>query len=273
MIDYEPKNLPSDISGCFNLYIDGEMVGETYFDKYSWCWEGDYLPFSYSYLKLAPGIHTWKLEYSGDGYYEPTYLEGAFALGPMDKIDPNITIRADDIEEGSIANILITAINGFSGDIQVQVGDKNYSVHVKNGNAILKVPNLAANTYAVKAIFNGSEFFKSTQKSTSFKVTAKKAPVQVKDKITLTLKKVKVKKSAKKLVLTATLKINGKPVKGKKLTFKFNKKTYKAKTNKKGVAKVTIKKNALKKLKVGKNVKYQVSYGKVTKKLTAKVKK
>ena len=89
----------------------------------------------------------------------------------------------------------------------------------------------------------------------------------------MTLKKVKVKKSAKKLVLRATLKINGKAVKGKKITFKFKGKKYKAKTNKKGVAKVTIKKKVLKKLKVGKKVKYQATYLKDTVKYTVKVKK
>ena len=103
----------------------------------------------------------------------------------------------------------------------------------------------------------------------TFTITVKKAGV-----IKLTLKKVKVKKSAKKLVLTATLKINGKNAKkGTKVTFKFNGKTYKARTNAKGVAKVTIKKKVLKKLKVGKKVKYQVSYGKKTVKRTVKVKR
>ncbi len=100
---------------------------------------------------------------------------------------------------------------------------------------------------------------------------AKTTPVA--DVIKLTLKKIKVKKSAKKLVLQATLKVNGKAVKGKKVTFKFNGKKYKAKTNKKGVAKVTIKKKVLKKLKVGKKVKYSVTYGKKTVSKSVKVKK
>ena len=75
------------------------------------------------------------------------------------------------------------------------------------------------------------------------------------------------------MVLTATLKHGKKPIKGKKLTFKFNGKTYKAKTNNNGVAKVTIKKKVLKKLKKGKKVRYSATYGKVTKKVTVKVKK
>ena len=97
--------------------------------------------------------------------------------------------------------------------------------------------------------------------------------VKAKDKVSLTFKKVDVKKSAKKLVLKATLKLNKKAKKGLKVTFKFNGKKYVAKTNKKGVAKVTIKKKVLKKLKVGKKVKYQASYGKIIAKKTAKIKK
>ena len=89
----------------------------------------------------------------------------------------------------------------------------------------------------------------------------------------LTLKKVTVKKSAKKLVLTAKLTKGKTLIKGKKITFKFKGKTYKAKTNKKGIAKVTIKKKVLKKLKVGKKVTYTATYGKITKKVTVKVKK
>lgn len=53
-------------------------------------------------------------------------------------------------------------------------------------------------------------------------------------------KKVTVKKTAKKFKLKASLKINGKAVKGKKITFKFKGKTYKAKTTKKGIAQVTV---------------------------------
>ncbi len=77
-------------------------------------------------------------------------------------------------------------------------------------------------------------------------------------KNTLTLKTVKIKKSAKKLVLTATFKKGSKIYKNKKLTFTFNGVTYKATTNSKGIAKVTIPSKVLKKLKVGNKIKYKV---------------
>jgi hypothetical protein len=86
----------------------------------------------------------------------------------------------------------------------------------------------------------------------------------------LKLKNAKVKKSAKSVVLKATLK---KGMKNKKITFKFNNKKFKAKTNKKGVAKVTIKPKFFKKLKAGKKVNYQATYLKDTVKKTVKVKK
>ena len=92
-------------------------------------------------------------------------------------------------------------------------------------------------------------------------------------KVKVTLKKVTVKKSAKKLVLQATVKKDGKAVKGKKVTFRFNRKKYTAKTNKKGIAKVTIKRTVLKKLKAGKKIKITATYNKVTAKRTVKVKK
>ena len=91
--------------------------------------------------------------------------------------------------------------------------------------------------------------------------------------IKLTLKKVKIKKSAKKIVLRAKLQVKGKAVKGEVIVFKFNGKRYTAKTNKKGIAKITIKRKVIKKLRVGKSVKYSATYDKKTVKNKAKVSK
>ena len=134
-------------------------------------------------------------------------------------------------------------------------------------------------TYKVKTNTKGIAIFK---KSIKLKIKKYKLTVQykklkksktVKTRHVVFLKTVKVKKSAKKLVLKATLKKGKTPIKGKIVTFKFNGKKYKAKTTKKGVAKVTIKKSILKKLKVGKKVKYQATFLKDTVKKTVKVRK
>ena len=124
---------------------------------------------------------------------------------------------------------------------------------------------------------NGWAFLKIGKAPGSYKITAKYGKIKITRNLTVkhavTLKTATVKKSSKSLVLKATLKAGIYVLKNKKVTFKFNGKTYKTKTNKYGIAKVTVKKAVLNKLKVGKTVKYQATYGKDTVKKSAIVKK
>ena len=173
-----------------------------------------------------------------------------------------------------------------AGDASVLYSsNKKYSVTVYNSDKKpakgVKVTFLI-NNKVFKTVTTDSKGVASvviTQKPGTYKITSKygddiKVTKTLKVTHVVSLKKVKVKRSAKKLVIKATLKkVNGKYLKSKKVTFKFNGKKYTAKTNKKGVAKVTIKSKVLKKLKVGKKVKYQVTYKKDTVKKTVKVKK
>ena len=114
----------------------------------------------------------------------------------------------------------------------------------------------------------GVAYFDIPQKRGTYKVNAyvssyKISSARYKIKVThsVDLPKVAVKKSAKKLTIKTTLKkINGKLLKGEKITLNFNGKIYVVKTNKNGVAKFTIGKSVLKKLKVGKTIKYRATY-------------
>ena len=112
--------------------------------------------------------------------------------------------------------------------------------------------------------------YKITAEYKHYKVANK---IKVKQILKLVKKTVKVKKG-KKLKIKVKLKwSNGKPLKGKKITIKFKGKKYKAKTNKKGIAKVIIKKKVTKKLKKGKKYKYTATYKTDTVKGKVKVKK
>ena len=116
---------------------------------------------------------------------------------------------------------------------------------------------------------------KLTGKSYAVKVTYLKDTVKTTVTVKQVLKanKVTVKKSAKSFKLKASLKINGKVAKKKQIKFTLLKKTYKAKTNAKGIATVTIKQAVLKKLKKGKTYAVKVAYGKDYVKTSVKVKK
>lgn len=134
------------------------------------------------------------------------------------------------------------------------------SISMKKGKIKYNFSKLGLGKHHIKVLCNNEKkFFSKT--------------FHINVKYYLTLKSVKVKKSAKKLVLSAIVKTVKVNKKGLKVTFKFNGKKYVAKTNKKGVAKVTVKKQVLKKLKIGKKVKYQAKYGKMTVKKTVKVKR
>ena len=225
---------------------------------------------SQSQLGLTDGAHSISVSIENDMDLIPLANVNV-TVDLKENVDPALTISVGNIQVGNAAIVLVTTNSTFTGNVFVQVANKNLTVNVKEGKGNVSVIGLNVGTYTATATFAPNAFFLSSVKTATFKVTAK--PAAKKNTIKLTLKKVKVKRSAKKLVLKATLKINGKAAKGKKIIFKFKGKKYKAKTNKYGVAKVTVKKKVLKKLKKGKKVTYTAKYGKVTKKVTVKVKK
>ena len=136
----------------------------------------------------------------------------------------------------------------------------------------------------VKTDAKGIAALTLTQLPGKYKVVAKFGNAKLSQEVTLSktvvvkqilnLKLAAVKNSAKSLTLQASLaKVNGKYLKNKMITFMFNGKKYSAKTDSKGIAKVTIQNTVLKKLKVGKKITYTATYVKTTVKKTVTVKK
>lgn len=133
--------------------------------------------------------------------------------------------------------------------VTVKVNENTYELKTDKNGYVTKAIKLNAGSYTVTAQFNGDKV--------SNKLTFKPTLI-AKD---ISKKKAKVVKFSTKLVNK-----NGKILKNKVVAFKINGKTYKAKTNKKGVATASIKN-----LKVGKFTIYS-SYGgcKISNKITIK---
>lgn len=176
-----------------------------------------YWPFLLIFENLTAGdnyLHFEFVDTTGSHYYSDTQL--VRVISNSEKIDHNLRITVKSVHKSEKPVIEITTDAKFTGKVTVKIGSKTYVVNVVKGKGTKAISTLNVGTYTAKATLTAIDVFKSASKSVKFKVT--------KDVIKLTLKKVKVKKSAKKLKITATLKINGKKVKGKKITFKFNKK-------------------------------------------------
>ena len=239
--------LPKDATGTVTLAIDGKnhiynVVNGTV---------NIIIP------DLCKGNYNYTIIYSGDSRYSSFTNDGS-----LNVVVPTIKVSNTKITYKSGSYYIITVYDVYDklandAKIVITINNKPFkNLTTKNGVAKFKVNN-------VPGIYKLN--ITSLGKTVTKILTVKHL---------VTLKKVTVKRSAKKLVLTANLgKINKKYLKNKKIIFKFNGKKYTAKTNKKGVAKVTIKSSVLKKLKVGKKITYQATYLKDTVKKTTKVKK
>ena len=198
----------------------------------------------------------------------------------IDALDMNTTVclKAYTVDDSSIIinnkDISVDYDGGKYFSVKVVTA---YGVPVAAGESVKFTIN--GKTTIVKTDANGIAKIKITglPKKYTITTTIPNSDYSVKNTVTVkqVLKASKVtvkKKTAKKFTLKATLKINGKLVKGKKITFKFKGKTYKVKTNSKGVAQKTLNKKVIKKLKKGKKYTVKVTYLKDTIKTTVRVK-
>ena len=180
--------------------------------------------------------------------------------------------------------VVISCLPRLSGNnLVMDYLGNNYKIQVfdTNGNPVAgETVKMTVNgvTYTVKSDKNGYATLPINLKPKTYTITSKykgftlKNTIKVKNTLK-TQKSFSVKKSAKKLVLKATLKwSNGKAIAGKKVSFKINGKSFFVKTDKNGNAKITfavkVKNKTLKltfnkktaKVKIGKTYKIAVHY-------------
>ena len=214
--------------------------------------------------------------------------ESGYITIPFKKLTASQKITVTNPANSELKTTFINVVSRFSGaknvamyyfdgsKFQVKVFGDDGKVVGKNKVMVIK---LNKKTYKVKTNAKVYAILKipNTVKPGTYKLTATykgqtiKNTVKVKQNLKAK-KKYTVKKSAKKLVIKATLKNGKKAVKGKKITLKIKGKTLKAKTSKKGIAKFTIKKNVIKKLRKGKTYTVKITYLKNTIKTKVKVK-
>ena len=164
-------------------------------------------------------------------------------------------------------NKWVSKMKYYSATISKCVFTKNTA---KKGGAIYGFIDVASDKKRMKVIKCNFSDNKATKGRDVLGGTTSKCIYKY---IKLTSKNKVIKKTAKKFTLSVKLSKGKAVLKNKKIRFKFRGKTYTAKTNKKGIAKVIIKKSVIKKLKAGKKYTVKISYLKKSIKRTVKVKK
>ena len=270
----------SGINYSFDIYVNGVKVhsqsGVSEFagfrtivlNKYVHVNEGDVfkvvfknnaLPYqAYSRQHYVPGMSM--ISENGADWRDITLENKTVCLKVYTLADDSKIITKDisvDYIGGSYFTAQVLSADGHAvvGEtVKFTIAGKTYTIKTDaNGIAKLKI-NLIPNKYSIVTEFN-----------------AKKVKNTVTVKQVLKVYSLTVKKTAKSFTLKASLKINGKMVKGKVITFKFMGKTYKVKTDSKGIAKKTLGKTIIKKLKIGKTYTVKALYCKTSVKTTLKV--
>jgi hypothetical protein len=226
-------NLPSDAGGYLEVIVDGKKY-------YAGVENGTA---SITVPGLSEGSHNVTVIYSGDDKYPKVSKDATVNVHiPVYKLKNNKNVAVIYSATASY-KVLVTKDGkavGAGQSVVFTFNGKTTTVKTdKNGYATLKLnTKVKAKKYTVTAKYNG--------------VTVKNT---VKVKHLIKAKNIKVKKSKKvNKIKVKTNKVNGKFLKGKKLTLKVKGKKIKAKINKKGVATFKIKKYVLKKLKAVKKI-------------------
>ena len=175
-------------------------------------------------------------------------------------------------------------VKEFTGNKNIKMyynGGNKYSVKVYNeygkpaGKGAITYFNIDGKDFRVKTNSKSIASLKINLKPGKHKIIVSGNTYKVSNTIlvkhVVKLKEVTIKKSAKKVVLQATLKQGTKALKNKKVIFNFNNTKYTVKTNKNGVAKITVNKSILNKLNVGEKITYSAAYGKDVVKRTVKI--
>ena len=261
--DYFRIYFPQAVTGTLSLYIDGRHLQdkEIFSQKH-------FMFVNTRSSNLSEGIHTWKIDYSGDDDFNPASANGTFTLNPPSpdfvkkdsKMDVFVVTKDDDnviyaIDENRDLSIKNTKTDYFKVKFPKEVSGKLYlyidgelkaTKNIKNKNhyffANAEDYKLKAGKHTWKIVYSGDDEYNSTSVNGTYMLNVDVVKVPIKKIPTsLTVPKTKTFKTpVKTKKYTVTLKANKKAFKGAKvyltITGKNYKKTFSAKTDSKGKA-------------------------------------
>ena len=186
-------------------------------------------------IDLLPGKYASKIEFGEDEIYLSSFAGAEISV---DKVDTALSANNVNMIYDDSKNLVVTLTdskgNALLGkSVTIRLSDDVYTKKTNaKGQVVLSVDE-PAGKYNARISFAGDDIYKSSGHTS--KVTVSKAA----PKITASAKVFKAKSKSKKL--TVTLKNKNRVMKNVIVKLTVNKKTYKVKTNSKGVAVFAIK--------------------------------
>ena len=105
--------------------------------------------------------------YNANENYESVNASDVFNVNP---IKPSINITVDDINIGDTLELEISLPDDATGNITVEIDGKNYTAPVKDGKAIISIPDLTAGDKVAKIYYSGDDNYAPSEDSVPFKV-------------------------------------------------------------------------------------------------------
>lgn len=259
---YITMKVPKKVSGTFKIYNTlKKKEYDYYWQVYDYVfYKGDKVLASAKFVDGVARISTSKFA-TGNHHLFLVFKSGDFEYGiyfnlAVVKNNPKVTVSFStrSFYEGgkTVATIKSPAKKGMYMYYLIDGKINTRDIDLSKGKAYKGFYKLKAGTHKIRMCIYDKDH--KIYYSKVFKIT-------VKPKVVISAKNIAFKKSHSKFTVKTILKIKGKLAKYKKISIKINGKTYKAKTNYKGIAKKTFRKSVLKDIKVGQKVKFQVSYG------------
>ena len=124
--------------------------------------------------KLNVGTYTATVKYTGDRKFNPSEDSTRFTVKA--KIDPNLSIKVDDITEGQKAVVVVTANETVNGEANIKLNHSNavYPINIVDGYATVTLDDdLAPGDYLATVSFLGDDTFNASESSTTFNVKEK----------------------------------------------------------------------------------------------------
>ncbi|WP_407379598.1 Ig-like domain repeat protein [Methanobrevibacter sp.] len=124
---------------------------------------------------LSAGSYDLLVKYAGDDNFNAAQNTSQAIV----KGTPTLTVTANDIQYGSNLVIDVSTSAAVTGNVNIKVNGKDYTVALNKGKASLSVSDLTPNTYPISVSYGGDANFGPASASASAKVSKKSTSITI----------------------------------------------------------------------------------------------